>query len=722
LSYAPTVKDRQSSSSSTASNKTHSYYNNKLDNKSGSSVNNNNYYSQRQPDTSQHYHTPISSIQDISRSILPVSSLTKNNNNNSLFQPRLKISQPGDVYEQEADRVAEQVIRMSTSDSVAPMITTTDEAVNLKCSACEMKEEEQHEKLKISRKPSAASRFEATDQVTNEINNIRSSSSGSPLDPSTKGFMESRFGYDFSNVKIHADETATRSANSVDALAYTVGNDIVFGKQYYQPNTLQGRRLLAHELTHVIQQSNMIWPAVSRPLSIDASTEMIAEQVSNKGMSSDQSAGRVEEGDGPSIQRELLVTAKPSDNKGLLARRPAPGHPESIEFRVGNEIRARLANASKRIAVGGVTKDELKGLRSVALLDETIDHGERGFLAGLLDSANASKVAGGGTSFIFTKASIDAHLAEVADLERPLLDEAVATAFKEKWMSVAVGQPGEVEKHVREEESTALIQITRLVGKSREPKLRSVVAFAAAHGVKTPQLLTAMLAGASDSTAGDMLMSATVYAVAAAIQHRLQHELLGGTIKVDQVPKAQMTGGADAEYSAEGMGKDKGDTIYVPESLSIDNAAHRSQIIHELEHAVQDQGSSSGLIRVEAELDGYRAQAKYLLDQIAPLKGAERDVAIKQTANIMNAILIRALILESRRDRGTFDLVIVDINSEMPANVRLGPRDLAAFIASNDAVLINEAKAVIVEIYKISAGNSRGPAAGFQGEHHTSRM
>jgi hypothetical protein len=716
------VKDRQSSSSSSTTNKRTNSYNNKLASNSRSSINNNNnyYYSQRQTDTSQRYQTPISSIQDISRSIWPVSSTDNNNNNNSLFQPKLKISQPGDIYEQETDRVAEQVMRMSNSDSVASMITTTDEGVDLKCSACEMKEEEQYEKLKISRKPSAASRFEATDQITNEINTIRSSSSGSPLDASTKGFMESRFGYDFSNVKIHADETAARSANSVDALAYTVGNDIVFGKQYYQPNTLQGRRLLAHELTHVIQQSNMVWPAVSRPLSIDASSELIAEQVSDTGMSSDQSAGRVEEGDSPSIQRGLLVTAKPSDNKGLLARRPAPGHPESVEFRVGNEISARIANAAK-IAAGGVTKDELKGLRSVALSDETIDHEERGFLAGLLESVNASKVAGGGTSFIFTKASIDAHLAEVADVERPLLDEAVATAFKEKWMSVAVGQPGEVEKHVREEENTALVQITRLVGKSREPKLRSVVAFAVAHGVKTPQLLTAMLAGASDSTAGDMLMSATVYAVAAAIQHRLQHELLGGTIKVDQVPKAQMTGGSDAEDSAEGMGKDKGDTIYIPESLSIDNTAHRSQIIHELEHAVQDRGSSSGLIRVEAELDAYRAQARYLLDRIAPLRGAERDVAIKQTANIMNAILIRALILESRRDRGTFDLVIVDINSEMPANVRLGPRDLAAFIASDDAVLINEARVAILEEYKISAIDL-GPAAGFQGEHHTSRM
>ena len=68
--------------------------------------------------------------------------------------------------------------------------------------------------------------------------------------------MKSRFGgYDFSNVRIHADRKAATSAQSVNALAYTVGNDIVFSEGHYAPNTLQGRRLLAHELTHVIQQS-----------------------------------------------------------------------------------------------------------------------------------------------------------------------------------------------------------------------------------------------------------------------------------------------------------------------------------------------------------------------------------------------------------------------------------------------------------------------------------
>jgi hypothetical protein len=67
--------------------------------------------------------------------------------------------------------------------------------------------------------------------------------------------MEYRFGYDFSDVRIYTGERATRSADSVNALAYTIGNDIVFGENQFQPSTSQGRRLLAHELAHVVQQN-----------------------------------------------------------------------------------------------------------------------------------------------------------------------------------------------------------------------------------------------------------------------------------------------------------------------------------------------------------------------------------------------------------------------------------------------------------------------------------
>jgi hypothetical protein len=78
--------------------------------------------------------------------------------------------------------------------------------------------------------------------------------SGGPLDAATRGFMESRFGHDFSRVRVHTDARAAESARAVHASAYTVGNHLVFAAGTYQPSTSAGQRLLAHELVHTIQQ------------------------------------------------------------------------------------------------------------------------------------------------------------------------------------------------------------------------------------------------------------------------------------------------------------------------------------------------------------------------------------------------------------------------------------------------------------------------------------
>jgi hypothetical protein len=80
-------------------------------------------------------------------------------------------------------------------------------------------------------------------------------SPGQPLDPAIRAFFESRFGHDFSQVRVHTDGQAAESVRAVNALAYTVGRNVVFGAGQYAPGTAIGRRLLAHELAHVIQQS-----------------------------------------------------------------------------------------------------------------------------------------------------------------------------------------------------------------------------------------------------------------------------------------------------------------------------------------------------------------------------------------------------------------------------------------------------------------------------------
>jgi hypothetical protein len=82
------------------------------------------------------------------------------------------------------------------------------------------------------------------------------SSPGRPLEAETRALMETRFGYDFSGVRVHADSEAAESARAVNALAYTVGNDLVFSANRYAPHLPGGQRLLAHELTHVMQQQD----------------------------------------------------------------------------------------------------------------------------------------------------------------------------------------------------------------------------------------------------------------------------------------------------------------------------------------------------------------------------------------------------------------------------------------------------------------------------------
>jgi pimeloyl-ACP methyl ester carboxylesterase len=86
---------------------------------------------------------------------------------------------------------------------------------------------------------------------------------GRPLDDETRAFMEPRFGHDFSRVGLHTNARAAASAEAVNALAYTVGQDIVFGAGQYQPRTSEGRRLIAHELAHTVQQGLSIRPAVT---------------------------------------------------------------------------------------------------------------------------------------------------------------------------------------------------------------------------------------------------------------------------------------------------------------------------------------------------------------------------------------------------------------------------------------------------------------------------
>jgi hypothetical protein len=143
------------------------------------------------------------------------------------LQTNLTVNEPGDVYEREADRIADQVMATPAHPAVrgAPLPIQ-----------------------RLAEQPTGQAAPSSVDQAL--------ASPGRPLEPALRQDMEQRFGHDFSRVRVHTDAAAEQSARDVNAHAYTVGHDIVFAKGRFAPATHKGRRLIAHELAHVAQNQS----------------------------------------------------------------------------------------------------------------------------------------------------------------------------------------------------------------------------------------------------------------------------------------------------------------------------------------------------------------------------------------------------------------------------------------------------------------------------------
>jgi peptidoglycan hydrolase-like protein with peptidoglycan-binding domain len=171
------------------------------------------------------------------------------------LQAKLKIGQPDDIYEQEADRVAEQVMRMPEPE----IVSRNELHIQESCSACKenelkrqpIKEEEEEEKLQAK---TTSNRIPEIDP--NIESYIRSlNGGGQPLSEDSRAFFEPRCSYDFSQVRVHTDVKAAESAQALNAAAFTIGRNVVFAQGRYAPETISGKSLLAHELAHVVQQT-----------------------------------------------------------------------------------------------------------------------------------------------------------------------------------------------------------------------------------------------------------------------------------------------------------------------------------------------------------------------------------------------------------------------------------------------------------------------------------
>ena len=154
----------------------------------------------------------------------------KKNSGRGILQAKLRVSAPDDAYEQEADRIADEILATPSGKAISSKTPPLIQRLT---------------------SPTAGYRTTAPPSVEHVL-----SGSGRSLDTELQQDMSQRFGQDFSQVRIHTGAVAEQSAQEINAHAYTVGRNIVFGTGQFAPSSQQGKRLLAHELTHVVQQSN----------------------------------------------------------------------------------------------------------------------------------------------------------------------------------------------------------------------------------------------------------------------------------------------------------------------------------------------------------------------------------------------------------------------------------------------------------------------------------
>jgi hypothetical protein len=162
------------------------------------------------------------------------------------IRAKLAVSEPGDVYEQEADRVADAVM----NDLPGTGIHTAGTGIQRLCSECQEELEDERVQTKCA---DGAEPHRADDVFAPAMRRLRGN--GMTLPAEVLDFFAPRFGQDFSAVRVHTGEPAARLARSMGARAFTVGHDVVFGVGEYAPDSKGGRHLLAHELTHVVQQA-----------------------------------------------------------------------------------------------------------------------------------------------------------------------------------------------------------------------------------------------------------------------------------------------------------------------------------------------------------------------------------------------------------------------------------------------------------------------------------
>ncbi|GAA1032650.1 hypothetical protein GCM10009557_31830 [Virgisporangium ochraceum] len=250
----------------------------------------------------------------------------------SLYDPLVfRVAPATDPLERQAERIADRVIAGGTA---LPSLAGDDQVVHRQCAACQ----EEEEGPQVRRKCAPCARGGEQNAGTLVASTMREA--GVPLDSATRGFFEPRLGRDLSDTRIHTGSLADASARAINAFAYTSGTHIAFASGRFSTDTNEGRHLLAHELAHVVQQSDGAKAIQRAAATLDAPASLFLH-VEIAGTPVDLEIDIDGLADAAALQSEPdLLKAVAEATEGVLGVGAAAG--ETLEFLTGPRVKAAI--------------------------------------------------------------------------------------------------------------------------------------------------------------------------------------------------------------------------------------------------------------------------------------------------------------------------------------------------------------------------------------------
>ncbi|MBL3617730.1 MAG: DUF4157 domain-containing protein [gamma proteobacterium endosymbiont of Lamellibrachia anaximandri] len=572
----------------------------------------------------------------------------------TFFQAKLTIGQPGDQYEKEADNVATAVVQRSEHAS----------------------SQQQQGFFTIQRRAGhgAATPYAPAGMAAR----LQSSKgNGSRLPTPTHREMSQSLGFDFSDVRLYTDSESVNLNRAVGAQAFTHGKDIYFNSGKYNPGTKSGKHLLAHELTHVVQQ--------------------------NRGAGGLQRSSM--------IQREIELDAANVPTGNYL-------------FRVGGGITAGFFRRIKRfVGDGALTDNELNALRIYALqVRGSVNHAERLLMAAMLNPVNVPLLQAhrAGDLSIPINTITDANRQHVRDIGREQIPDALMLQLWDAVTTLGL----DLERGLAllaEVDAAATREIMQHAGPQFQSQATALIAYMQMHAIPALEVLGAMLNAASDSSSGDKVMAGIVYVIARKAGHATAGQIRSGQIKVDAlIPRAYRRftsgNGSGAFYSLMGRtDQEKGDTLYLPTNLNVASIDSRSLVIHELTHAADD-AASAGISQrrvLELEARARTSQLQYTMDEILALPAAGQPAAIREYRQSAASVWVQwALILATKGDVARYQEICTRILLQDPT---VSEANVVAALALSVADITTRLEDAIAELPNYARG-TRAVLDGLSGE------